>query len=244
MKHHYRRKPCEPPTDTSLKWNDAIYVALFDSLTGKTREYVLTKWIVTEFSRDNYDSVAINRFKEIEKGALAQNTFNSALNKFNEKQSLIGQPLHQEFSNTILKDTAGVNLSFGQMMEKFKGKVVYIDFWGMGCGPCRAAMPYSKKLNEKLAGEPIEFVYASVEEIRNNNWEKVFEATFTDKNHYVLKNGFNSRLHKFMEINWVPCYMIFNKEGKLIDFNADRPSRMIERFETELEKTLKELASK
>ncbi len=34
-------------TDTSIKWNDAIYVVLFDSLSGKTREYVLTKWIVT-----------------------------------------------------------------------------------------------------------------------------------------------------------------------------------------------------
>jgi thiol-disulfide isomerase/thioredoxin len=230
--------------DTLLKWNDAIYVALFDSLSGKTREYVLTKWIVTEFSRDKYDSIAIDKFNEIEKGELAQNTFDAALNKFNEKQALIGQPLHQEFSNTMLKDTAGVNLSFGQMMAKYKGKVVYLDFWSMGCGPCRAAMPYSKILKEKLAGEPIEFVYASLDKIRNEDWSKVFEVTFTDKNHYVLENGFNSRLHKFMEINWVPCYMIFDKEGKLIDFNADRPSSMIENAETDLEKTLKQLASK
>ncbi len=157
---------------------------------------------------------------------------------------MIGQPLHQEFSNTILNDTAGVSLTFGEMMEKYKGKVVYLDLWGMGCGPCRAAMPYAKKLKEKLRDEPIEFVYTSVENIRNNNWEKVFEATLTTNNHYVLENGFNSRLHKFMEINWVPSYMIFDKEGKLIDFNADRPSRMVERAETGLEKTLKELASK
>ncbi len=231
-------------TDTSIKWNDAIYVALFDSLSGKTREYVLTKWIVTEFSRDNYDSLAIKKFNDIEKGELAQNTFNSALIKYNEKRSLVGKTLHQEFSKTILRDTAGISLSFGEMMGKYKGKVVYLDFWGMGCGPCIAAMPYAKKLKEKLKDEPIEFVYASVQEIRNNNWEEVFEATFTDNNHYVLEKGFNSRLHKFMEINWVPSYMIFDKEGKLTDFNADRPSRMVERAETELEKTLIELASK
>ena len=230
--------------DTSIKWKDAIHIALFDSLSGKTREYALTKWIVTELSHDHYDSVAIKKFNDIEKDELALNTFHSAINKFNEKHSLIGQPLNQEFSNTMLIDTAGVHLSFGQMMEKYKGKVVYLDFWGMGCGPCRAAMPYSKKLKEKLANEPIEFVYASVQEIKNNNWEKVFEATFTDKNHYVLENGYNSKLHKFMEINWVPCYMIFDKEGKLIDFNADRPSSMVESTETKLEKTLKELASK
>jgi thiol-disulfide isomerase/thioredoxin len=231
-------------SDTSIKWNDAIYIALFDSLSGKTREYVLTKWIITEFSRDKYDSVAIGKFNEIEKGELAQNTFILGLNKFNEKRSLVGQPLHQEFSNTLLRDTSGVQLTFGEMMEKYKGKVVYLDFWGMGCGPCRAAMPYAKMLKEKLADEPVEFVYASVEGLRNNNWEKVFEVTFTDKNHYVLENGFNSRLHKFMEISWVPNYMIFDKEGKLTDFNADRPSGMVERGETQLEKTLKKLAMK
>lgn len=231
-------------SDTSVNWKDAIYIALFDSLHGETREYVLTKWIITEFSRDSYDSVAIEKFNSIEKGELAETTFISGLNKFNEKRSLIGQDLHPEFSSTQLVDTSGVQLTFGEMMEKYKGKVVYLDFWGMGCGPCRAAMPYANKLKEKLADNPIEFVYLSVEHISKDNWNKVFEATFTDKNHYVLVDGFDSRLHKFMEINWVPSYMIFDKEGKLTDFNADRPSMLIEGVETHLEKTLKELAIK
>jgi thiol-disulfide isomerase/thioredoxin len=229
-------------SDTALNWNDAIYVALFDSLQGKTREYVLTKWIITEFSRDSYDTLAIEKFNEIEKGELAQSTFTAGLNKFIEKRSLIGQPLHPEFSSSQLIDTSGVHLSFGDMMDKYKGKVVYLDFWGMGCGPCRAAMPYAKILKEKLEDKPIEFVYVSLEGINKNNWDKVFETTFTDKNHYVMAKGFDSRLHKFMEINWVPSYMIFDKEGKMIDFNADRPSRMIEIGVTQLEKTLTDLA--
>ncbi|ASB50329.1 TlpA family protein disulfide reductase [Alkalitalea saponilacus] len=231
-------------SDTSIKRNDAIYIALFDSLKGKTREYVLTKWILTEFSRDRYDTIAIEKFHKIEKGELAQNTFIAGLNKFNEKRSLIGQPLHPEFSSSQLIDTSGVHLTFGEMMEKYKGKVVYLDFWGMGCGPCRAAMPYSRKLKDKLEDKPIEFVYVSVEQINKNNWGQVFEVTFTDKNHFVMVNGFDSRLHKFMEINWVPCYMIFDKDGKLVDYNADRPTPLIERGETQLEKTLIELALK
>ena len=47
-----------------------------------------------------------------------------------------------------------------------------------------------------------------------------------------------------MEINWVPCYMIFDKEGKLVDFNADRPSSAVAKMETKLEKTLRDLAMK
>lgn len=229
--------------DTLMAWKDALWVALLDSLSGKTREYVLTNWITTDLSRDNYDSVAIKKFKEIEKGELAQETFNYFLSKFNDKQQLIGKPLHKEFAETILKDTAEVNLSFGEMMAKYKGKVVYLDFWGIGCGACRMAMPYSKKLKDKLKDEPIEFVYISVHDIGQDNWQKAFDITYTDKNHYVVQNGYNSRLHKFMEIHWVPCYMIFDKAGNLVSFNAERPTKDVEQSESKLVKILKELAA-
>ncbi|MEA1886559.1 MAG: TlpA disulfide reductase family protein [Bacteroidota bacterium] len=229
--------------DSTIDRKDAIYIALFDSLSGKTREYVLTKWICTELSWDKYDTVAINKFKQIEKGELAENTFVKAINKYQEKRSLINQPLHKEFTETVLVDTLNNQLTFGEMMSKYRGNIVYLDLWGMGCGPCRAAMPYSKILREKLGKLPVKFVFVSVEPVDDAAWNKVYEATFTKENHYIMKNGFNSRLLNFMEINWVPNYMIFDKEGKLIDYNADRPSSMVEQQETELEKTLRELAA-
>ena len=228
--------------DTSLTMEDALYAVLFDTLSGKTREYVLTKWITSKFSQDQYDTIAIEKFREIEKDELAQQTFNSALKKFEEKRSLIGQPLPAEISNTLLKDTGNVQLTFGEMMDQYKGKVVYLDLWSMGCGPCRVSMPHAKKLREKLQDQPIEFVYATVDDLSRYNWDQIFEVSLTDHNHYVLEKGFNSRLHNFMEINWVPCYMIFDKNGHLTDFNADRPTRHVAKQETSLEKTLKKLA--
>ena len=39
------------------------------------------------------------------------------------------------------------------------GKVLYVDLWGLGCGPCREEMPYSVGLHKKLEGKPVEFVY-------------------------------------------------------------------------------------
>lgn len=229
--------------DSTIDRKDGAYVALFDSLTGKTREYLLTKWICTELSWDRYDTVAIDKFNQIEKGELAESTFTDAMDKYQEKRSLINSPLHEEYAETVLLDTLNNQLTFGEMMSNYKGNVVYFDLWGMGCGPCIAAMPYSKILREKLGNLPVKFVYISVEPVDDGDWNKVFETTFTKENHYVMKNGFNSRLLNFMEINWVPNYMIFDKEGKLIDYNADRPTVMVEQQETELEKTLRELAA-
>jgi thiol-disulfide isomerase/thioredoxin len=233
-------------SDISVKWNDAIYIAIFDSLSGTTREYVLTKWICTEFSEGRYNTLATEKFKKIEKGELADTTFNHALNKFNEKRSLIGKPLHPEFSETLLKDTSEIQLTFGEMMKKYKGKVVYLDIWSLGCAPCIAAMPYSKKLKEKLSGLPIEFIYISQDAPNKDLWKNISEKTFTRENQYRMVNyqWGTSRMLKFMEINWVPCYMIFDKEGKLIDFNADSPFGTDEGAVTILEMTLKELASK
>lgn len=54
----------------------------------------------------------------------------------------------------------------------------------------------------------------------------------------------DSKLHKFMEINWVPCDVIFDKEGKLADFNAERPFPSVEEEETPLEEPLQKLAMK
>lgn len=230
--------------NSGYKWDKALYVALFDSLQGKTREYVAAKWICNEFSRDSYDTIAIERFNALEVDSLARKSVDAAMAKYHEKRALIGQPLHVAFSKTQLRDTSYASLTFGEMMEAHKGHVVYVDFWGMGCGPCRAAMPYEKVLKEKLAGEPIDFVYISMESIRQKNWEDVYAATFTKTNHYIMQNGFQSKLNKFMEINWVPCYMIFDKEGKLVDFNADRPSSAVAKMETKLEKTLRDLAMK
>lgn len=34
-------------------------------------------------------------------------------------------------------------------LGRFKGKVVVLDFWGVWCGPCRAAMPKLKELHAK-----------------------------------------------------------------------------------------------
>lgn len=95
-----------------------------------------------------------------------------------------------------------------------------------------------------MKDEPVAFVLISVEPVNKNQWNGVFEATFTKENHYVFSKEFDSRLLRFMEINWVPNYMIFDKEGKLVDFNADRPSQAVEKIETRLEKTLRDLASK
>lgn len=59
----------------------------------------------------------------------------------------------------------------------------------------------------------------------------------------MINNRGNSKLTKFMEINYVPSYMIFDKQGKLVDFMAERPF-VSTNGESKLEKILRQMISK
>jgi thiol-disulfide isomerase/thioredoxin len=229
----------------SLDYADLKFQILVDSLNGKTKEYALAQLICSRLSySDNYDSVAIELFNKIEHDNISGDEVQLAIANFNKKHNLIGEHLSEEFAITVLVDTANVKILFSDMMKKYKGNVVYVDMWSLGCGPCCIAMPNSKKLKEKLADQPVRFVYITVDGYTDELSQNLFEVSLTKENHYIFKNGFNSKIHEFMGINWVPNYMIFDKEGKLVSYNADRPTAEDENGISPLETQLRTLAIK
>ena len=55
------------------------------------------------------------------------------------------------------KDLEGKSVKLSQL----KGKVVVLDIWATWCGPCRAMIPHTTKLVEKLQNKPFVFVSVS-----------------------------------------------------------------------------------
>jgi thiol-disulfide isomerase/thioredoxin len=43
-------------------------------------------------------------------------------------------------------------------LDDFKGQVVVLDFWGLWCGPCRAAVPKLKDLQARFENRPVTFI--------------------------------------------------------------------------------------
>jgi len=236
----YRTK--EIKLQTPEKKRSDIYNSLVnDSLSGKTKEYLLCKDVLSDLAFNIYDTVAIKRLKSVMSEDLVKETFNEKMAKYNEKQALLNKPFNKEFSQTQLTDTSGNELTFGELMTKFKGEVVFVDFWQLGCGGCMMAMPYSIKLKAKLKDVPVEFVYLYTGNFDEKILPPIYKITSTKKNQYSLKKGFENSIYNYMNIYWIPCYMIFDKEGNLINFRADHPSKQGNK---KLEKQLRELAEK
>jgi thiol-disulfide isomerase/thioredoxin len=220
--------------------NELICSMILDSLPAKTAAYVLTKHIFTQFTYGVYDTVAIEKLNSIDKDKVVRKTFDYGLQEF-RRHDAIGKPINEEFAETLLIDSDGNELTFGEMLGKYKGQVVYIDTWSTRCSPCVHAMPAAKLLKERLKDIPIEFVYISHDGIREGYWEKVFELTGTTENHYCEINGWDSRLNKHMGITWLPNYMIFDKEGKLVSYDAPHPTTINPDIKSKTEMYLREV---
>ena len=48
-------------------------------------------------------------------------------------------------------------------LKDLAGKVVYLEFWATWCPPCVAGIPRTNRLIEKLAGEPVVFLFVTDE---------------------------------------------------------------------------------
>ncbi|MCC6835560.1 MAG: redoxin family protein [Cytophagales bacterium] len=110
-------------------------------------------------------------------------------------------------------------------LSEFKGKLVYIDIWATWCGPCIEEIPHAKKLYEKFSGTgQIEFLNVSVDENRNA-WKKMLEAgKGASGTHINLQGDDYLSFFDSYKIRGFPTYMLIDREGKIINLKASRPS--------------------
>ena len=134
----------------------------------------------------------------------------------------------------------------------FKNKVVLVDFWYTSCSPCIREFSSVPELKDRFKGKGLEFLYICVP--TTQEWDKANEETWRrliDK--YGLQ-GVNIKVtNDFSEHFWeskkdkisedlsyaYPTYLLVNKQGGIINFNAPRPSKK-EILYTEIERLLLE----
>lgn len=121
--------------------------------------------------------------------------------------------------NFAYPDPNGKTVKF----EDLRGKVVLIDVWATWCGPCKAEIPYLKKLEEEMKGTNLQIVSISVDEAKDKaKWAKMIK----DENLGGLQlfaSGWGD-LAQYYKIKGIPRFMIFDKEGKIVTTDSPRPS--------------------
>ena len=111
-------------------------------------------------------------------------------------------------------------------LSDFKGRVVFINFWASWCRPCLDELPHSRDLAQKLAGQPIVFLYLSMDE-NDDIWQKTVKKQPFAANARHYRRGLSAAqpLLAQLLIYAIPHYLLLDKTGKIINRDATTPSQ-------------------
>lgn len=124
----------------------------------------------------------------------------------------------------VLKDITGNGLSLAEVIEKHRGKVIYMDMWASWCGPCRKEMPASRWLKERLDSDGVIFMYISSDR-NESDWKravKEYDLGDIGENYRIVSA--ESKFLKEIKFRYIPRYLVFDTDGRLVNLDAPRPS--------------------
>lgn len=101
---------------------------------------------------------------------------------------------------------------FQRIIEPYKGNVLYVDFWEMSCGPCRATMLRMRDEVEANKDKPVKYLY-----ITNDTPEKC--RSFLEPNnikgeHIHITRAEWGYLQEKFNFSGIPFVLLFDKQGK------------------------------
>jgi thiol-disulfide isomerase/thioredoxin len=120
--------------------------------------------------------------------------------------------------------------SLSDIFEKYKGKIIYVDFWASWCAPCRAEMPNAAILKERLKGTDVVFLYLGYED-KDTPWMKARNEINIQGEHYLLNKKMIGEADKLFGISGIPHYAIIDRAGRIVVRSADRPQNVFNQLQ-------------
>lgn len=118
-----------------------------------------------------------------------------------------------------LPDTSGKQYN----LTDFRGKVVYIDLWASWCGSCKQETPYLKKIVEQYKGNN-QLQVISIAAFDAKNRARRYEIIKKDQMDWLQLEDTNDAFAKAYQANFIPRFIIIDKQGNIVDSDALRPS--------------------
>jgi hypothetical protein len=127
-----------------------------------------------------------------------------------------------------------------EILDKYKGSLLYVDHSSVNCGPCFVELrDYVPHLQARYKDKPIIFVYICSESsypLRNisNNvlWRRKLASAHAKGQHYLVSKEFSLKLFKQTvkedkgEVPYYPWQFIVDEKGNIINSHAVRPGSL------------------
>ncbi|MDR1274679.1 MAG: TlpA family protein disulfide reductase [Odoribacteraceae bacterium] len=147
----------------------------------------------------------------------------------------------ESLKNTdYLANETDADVILSKITSPYRGKVIFMDFWGTWCGPCiENIKEYSPLLEEKFKSEDLIFMY-----LANNSPESAWRSFIKQQHltgaqivHYRLPARQQYLLEQKLKVTDFPTYVIIDRAGNISDYKVRYPMD-IKATIAELEKAL------
>lgn len=142
----------------------------------------------------------------------------------------------ESFSDEALaREVVSVNgkkVAFSEVLNKHKGKTIVIEVWASWCSDCVKAMPLIKDLQQE--DPEVKYIFLSMDK-NSDAWKNGIQQHDIKGDHYWAEDGMKGAFAKSLDVNWIPRYIIVDKDGKIALYNA------IETDFTKIKETLKNI---
>lgn len=101
---------------------------------------------------------------------------------------------------------------FQRIIEPYKGYVLYVDFWEMSCGPCRATMLHMRDEVEANKDKPVKYLY--ITDDTPEHCKSFLEPNNIQGEHIHITRSEWGYLQEKFQFSGIPFVLLFDKQGK------------------------------
>lgn len=208
---------------SNSKNRDSITLQLIATNThGFARNFMLTNKLI--YRIEDGDTGYYSKNTHLIENYISNNSFTQLLlNGYQKTCRLLNQDLPDGINMVNLENDTFSDLSFQQIIDKYKGNVIYLDFWASWCGPCLSEMPFSLEIQDHFAGKNVSFIYFSTDR-DSNAWERAIKLSAIKGEHYKMNKPIKKTINSIFDVKFIPRYILIDNNGQVVNDRAKRPS--------------------
>ena len=114
------------------------------------------------------------------------------------------------------------------LLDRYKGKTVFIDMWATWCGPCIQGHRAMEPMKQELKDKDIVYLYLTYSTSPFDTWKEMVKNT-SGEHYYLSPQQFEALSRLYQSGGAIPTYAIYDRNGnqtyKAIGFSGVEPIR-------------------